>query len=174
MTKPNAGPFELTLDREEYLTQLIGELAGLLQEMVGLDDAKVFISVVGQNMGSRIDRDCRRALGLERFDREQVARLIEDLSRRIGGSFELRESDAFRLVYGNNCCPFGESTLNRKALCMMTSNVFGTIVADNLGYAKVCLEKTIADGEQACQVVIYLDPHDERVRRVEGQEYLGR
>ena len=164
----------IKLDREEYLAQLVAELAGILQDMVGLDDASVLVSVAGQNIGSRVDRDYRRALGLRYLDREQVARAIEDLSRCIGGAFELKESDKAHLVYGNTCCPFGEGALNRKALCMMTSNMFGTIAADNLGYAKVCLEKTIAEGEHACRVVIHLDPNDERARCAEGQEYLGR
>ncbi len=164
----------IDLDREEYLAHLVGELAGLLQDMVGLDDARVFVSVAGQNMGSRIDRSCRQAMGLERLDRKQVARVIEELSRRIGGTFELKASNECHLVYDNTCCPFGEGALNRKALCMMTSNMFGTIAADNLGYAKVSLEKTIAEGEHGCRVVIYLDPNDERARCAEGQEYLGR
>ena len=38
----------------------------------------------------------------------------------------------------------------------MTSNVFGHITAENLGYAGVKLEETIAEGHQGCKVVVYL------------------
>lgn len=34
---------------------------------------------------------------------------------------------------------------------MMTSNVFGAIAAENQGYAKVALEKTIAQGDGHCK-----------------------
>jgi hypothetical protein len=56
---------------------------------------------------------------------------------------------------------------------MMTSNVFGTIAAENLGYAKVSLEETIATGASGCRVVIYLRQTTESAR-AEGREYLKR
>jgi hypothetical protein len=43
----------------------------------------------------------------------------------------------------------------------MTSNVFGYIAAENLGYAGVELERTIARGHADCRVVIHLRPRDE-------------
>ena len=33
-------------------------------------------------------------------------------------------------------------------MCMMTSNVFGHIAAENVGYAKVELQETIARGDK--------------------------
>jgi hypothetical protein len=57
-------------------------------------------------------------------------------------------------------------------MCMMTSNVFGSIAAENLGYAKVVLEETIALGAPGCRVVVYLKPTEE-AERVEGREYFG-
>jgi hypothetical protein len=41
---------------------------------------------------------------------------------------------------------------------MMTSNVFGSIAAENLGYAGVELERTIAEGHAGCRVVVHLRP----------------
>ena len=38
----------------------------------------------------------------------------------------------------------------------MTSNVFGDIAAENLGYAKVVPNKTIAQGDAGCVVTVYL------------------
>ena len=55
---------------------------------------------------------------------------------------------------------------------MMTSNVFGTIAADNLGYAKVALEETIAQGAAGCRIVIYLHS-DTKSGQVDGIEYFG-
>lgn len=47
-------------------------------------------------------------------------------------------------MLGNRACPFGDKVIGHPALCMMTSNVFGSIAADNLGYAKVVVEEAIA------------------------------
>jgi hypothetical protein len=54
---------------------------------------------------------------------------------------------------------------------MMTSNVLGTITAENLGYAKVSLEETIATGASACKVVVYLSDNSESMIAT-GNEYF--
>ncbi len=56
-------------------------------------------------------------------------------------------------------------------MCMMTSNVFGSIAAENLGYAKVELQETIAEGHAGCRVVVYLRPTEE-AEEAKGREYL--
>jgi hypothetical protein len=45
--------------------------------------------------------------------------------------------------------------------------VFGRIAANNLGYARVDLEETIATGHKGCRVIICLDSDSE------GREYFG-
>ena len=37
------------------------------------------------------------------------------------------EENEDRIVLGNRRCPFGEKVLGRPSMCMMTSNVFGSI-----------------------------------------------
>ena len=54
---------------------------------------------------------------------------------------------------------------------MMTSNVFGSIAAENLGYAKVVLEQTIAEGDPGCRVVVYLKSTPES-NAAQGREYF--
>jgi len=54
--------------------------------------------------------------------------------------------------------------LSRPSMCMMTSNVFGVIAAENLGYARVDLEKTIAQGHGECRVVVHLGQSSEPTR----------
>ena len=84
-----------------------------------------------------------------------------DLKRRIQGDFYVIEEDDEKIVFGNRACPFAEKVVGRPAMCMMTSNVFGGIAAENLGYAKVVLEETIAEGDPGCRVVVYLKPTPE-------------
>ena len=163
---------EIPLERDDFVRTLLRELAGTLQDVVGLEDAEGFISVVGQAMGRRIDALYREALQVDRLDRSHVARVLVDLKARIRGDFFVIEQDDEKIVLGNRACPFADKVEDRPALCMMTSNVFGSIVADNLGYAKVDLEETIAAGAEGCRVVVYLRPTEESERSA-GREYFG-
>jgi predicted ArsR family transcriptional regulator len=49
--------------------------------------------------------------------------------------------------------------------------VFGAISAQNLGYAKVELQETIAEGHGGCRVVVHLKP-TEAAEAAEGREYF--
>ncbi len=169
--KTSISALDVSLERDVFLRTLIRELSGTLQEVVGLEEASGFISVVGQTMGRQIDKSYKSALKISNLSREQVADVLVDLKRRIKGDFYIIEQSDEKLVFGNRACPFAEKVLDRPAMCMMTSNVFGSIAADNLGYAKVELLKTIAEGESECRVVIYLQPTEE-AEEAEGREYF--
>ncbi len=162
---------ELPLERDVFLRTLVRHLAGTLEDVVGLRDASGFISVVGQRMGEELDAAYKRALGVSRLDREQVARVLVDLKRRIQGEFFIISEDDGKLVLGSRACPFAEKVVGRPSMCMMTSNVFGVIAAENLGYAKVVLEQTLARGHDGCRVVIHLWPTP-GVEAAEGREYV--
>jgi predicted ArsR family transcriptional regulator len=157
------------LDRDVFLRSLIRALAGTLEDVVGLDEAEGYISVVGASIGEWIDGAYRAALAVPRLDRDQVRDVLVDLKRRIEGDFYVIEESEDRIVLGNRACPFGDKVLGRPSMCMMTSNVFGFIAAENLGYAKVELQETIARGHPGCRVVVHLRPVDG-----EGREYYRR
>jgi predicted ArsR family transcriptional regulator len=164
---------DVDLQRDDFMRTLLRELSGTLQDVVGLDDAAGFVSVVGQRMGREIGHGYRTALGESRLDREQVAEVLVDLKRRIEGDFYVIEQDDDKIVLGNNRCPFGrDKVLGRPALCMMTSNVFGTITADNLGYAKVDIQEAIARGDAGCKVVVHLKPGGD-ADDAPGREYFA-
>ena len=159
------------LERDVFLRTLIGHLAGALQDVVGLKDAAGFISIVGQRMGEEIADAYKAQLNVAQLDRELVRDVCLDLKKRIQGDFYVISEDDEKIVFGNRVCPFGEKVVGRTALCMMTSNVFGTIAAQNLGYGKVVLEQTIASGDPGCLVVVYLKATDAAMES-EGREYL--
>ena len=163
---------DVPLQRDVFLRTLLRELAGTLQEVVGLEEAAGFVSVVGQRMGRQIDEDYRSALHTDRLTREQVADVLVDLKARIQGDFYVIEADDDRIVLGNRACPFAQKVVGRPALCMMTSNVFGSIAAENLGYAKVELRETIAMGDAGCRVVVHLRP-TEAADAALGREYFS-
>jgi predicted ArsR family transcriptional regulator len=160
------------LDRDRFLRALIRELAGTLEDVVGVEEAKGYFSVVGGAIGTAIDSDYRAALQLQRLDRAHMAAVLVDLKRRIQGDFYVISEDEEKIVLGNRACPFGDMVLGRPSMCMMTSNVFGSIAANNVGYAKVELQETIAQGHPGCRVVVYLKPTEEAVA-AEGREYFA-
>jgi predicted ArsR family transcriptional regulator len=160
------------LDRDIFLRTLIRELAGTLEDVVGLEEASGFVSAVGQRIGDQINLSYRSSLGVELLSKQQVAEVLVDLKRRIQGDFFILEQTDEKIVFGNRVCPFAEKVIGRPSMCMMTSNVFGTIAAENLGYAKVALEQTIAEGDPECRVVVYLKPQPD-AHHVDGREYFS-
>lgn len=170
--KVHLSMLQLPLERDLFLRTLIGHLAGVLEDVVGEREASGFVAVVGQRIGEELTDLYRAALGLERLDRDQVRDVCIDLKRRVQGDFYVIEEDDAKIVFGNHRCPFGEKVIGRKTLCMMTSNVFGTIAAENLGYGKVALEATIAAGDPGCRVVLYLR-RTEEAESARGREYLA-
>lgn len=161
---------QIDLDRDVFLRTLVRELATSLEAVVGMEEASGYISLVGQAVGNQIDDMYLKALGVDRLSAEQVAEALVDLKRRIKGDFHVIDQDDTKIVLGNRACPFAEKVLGRESMCMMTSNVFGTIAARNLGYARVELQETIARGDAGCRVVVHLTPAD---GPAEGREYFG-
>ncbi len=162
----------LPVNRDVFLRSLIRELSGVLQDVVGLQEASGFISIVGQKIGEEFNESYKRALGVERLSRDEVAAVLVDLKKRIEGQFYIVEVTEDKIVLGNRACPFAEKVIGRPSMCMMTSNVFGAIAAKNLGYAKVELQQTIANGDPGCRVVVHLSATPESDDSF-GREYFS-
>lgn len=169
---PDLTAHAMPLERDLFLRSLIRSLAGTLEDVVGLEEASGFISVVGQETGNELNELYREQLGRERLSREEVAAVLVDLKRRIEGDFYVIDQDDDRIVLGNGACPFAEKVLGRQSLCMMTSNVFGVIAAENLGYGRVELQETIAAGDGQCRVLVHLRPSEDGPGPHE-REYFG-
>ncbi|QEQ00306.1 transcriptional regulator [Thermosynechococcus sp. CL-1] len=169
-TRTNVGDLPISLQSASFLQNLLGLVAETLEDVVGLDDASGFIALVGQQMGNQINALYTQALGDRPLDAKTIAQILVDLKNRIEGGFFLIEQDEERIILGNQRCPLGSGVVGHPSLCMMTSNVFGVIVAHHLGYAKVCIEKAIANGDQGCHVVIYTQP-TAAASAAKGREY---
>ncbi|MEL7039557.1 MAG: methanogen output domain 1-containing protein [Cyanobacteria bacterium J06592_8] len=162
---------DLPIERDQFLRSIIRELAGTLQDIVGIEEAAGFLNVVGYRVGQHVNDIYHNSLQLPNLSREQVAAVLVDWKKRIKGDFFIIEESDEKIVLGNRKCPFAEEIEGREAMCVMTSNIFGVIAADNLGYARVELEDTIARGAHECRVVVYLKPN-ESSEEFAGQEYF--
>ncbi|RJL33195.1 methanogen output domain 1-containing protein [Bailinhaonella thermotolerans] len=163
---------DLGYERDGFMRALIRELAGTLEEIVGVEEAAGYISLVSQRTGDAVNERYLKALAVDKIDREQIADVLVDLKRRIQGDFYVIEESDEKIVLGNRACPFGEEVRGRDSMCMLTSNMFGVIAAQNLGYAKVELRQTIARGAASCRVAVYLRTTEEAAR-APGREYYG-
>ncbi|MFC7703636.1 methanogen output domain 1-containing protein [Plastorhodobacter daqingensis] len=151
---------DIDLERDLFLRSLLRELAGTLEKVVGLSEASGYISVVGGTIGEQIDTSYRRALAVDRLTKAQVRDVLVDLKRRIQGDFYVIEEREDCIILGNRTCPFGAFVEGRPSLCMMTSNVFGAITAQNLGYARVEIDAAIARGNTECRILVHLRPSE--------------
>ena len=162
---------DIPIERDQFLRTMIRELAGTLQEVIGIEEAAGFLNVVGYRTGQHVNQLYQNALQLPNLSREQVTAVLVDWKRRIQGDFYIIEETDEKIVLGNRKCPFAEQVEGREAMCVMTSNIFGAVAADNLGYARVELQDTIARGARECTVVIHLKP-SEASDEFAGQEYF--
>lgn len=160
---------DIPLNNGDFVKSLLNHLSGSLQDIIGLEEAEGFISIVGGKIGEQIDAQYRDALKVQRLSRAQLTEVLVDLKARIGGDFYVVDETPGKIVFGNTHCPFGASVFDRPALCMMTSNVFGVIAAENTGYAKVSIDESIAKNHDHCKVTVHLSPDDSAV----GREYYS-
>lgn len=162
---------QISLNSDIFLRSLIKELAGSLEDIIGIDEASGYISLVGQALGREINTDYCKALSVENIERNQLSDVLIDLKRRINGKFFLIEENEDKIIVGNHRCPFGNKVIGHTSMCMMTSNVFGYISSESSGYSKVELQETIANGDKGCRIVIYLKPNKEANAAL-GREYI--
>jgi predicted ArsR family transcriptional regulator len=159
------------LTRDVFFRDILRHLTGALQDVVGLDDASGFVSVVGQRIGDELNEQYKSALKLDKLNSKQVTEVLLSLKNKISGDFVLVSQTDEKIILQSTTCPFGDKVKGRPSLCMMTSNVFGVIAAENLGYAKVELSETIATGSDGCRIVIYLQ-QNEASNSVNGIDYF--
>lgn len=171
MTSDSQYKIDIPFNRDVFVNCLLGELAELLQTITGDDDASGLISMVGLRLGALANKTYRLGFNTDQLSFDQVKFALVDLKKRIEGDFYVVSADPEKIVFKNNQCPFGQHVVGRTSLCMITSNVFGTVASENLGYAKVSLHHTIADGSKECHVVVYLQKTAEALA-CDGREYF--
>lgn len=153
---------DIGLDQTTFFKTMLRELSGTIEEVVGVERASGYIATVGSAVADWLNAAYHAELGQSEFDVQRLAHVFVDLKDRIDGGFYIKSITADEITLGNSRCPFGDAVLGRPSLCMMTSNVFGRIAAENQGYARVRLDRTIAQGHGECDVVVSLRAESDR------------
>jgi len=158
-------------EREGFFGQIVRQLSKSLQDIVGLAEAEGFMALAASHIGDDISEKYRKSLNVPALSQEQLSAVLVDLKGRIGGQFEIEYEDDSVIVLRNSACPFGAGVHGHPALCMMTTNVFGRIAANSMGYAHVNIDKAIANGDSHCRVVVHLKPPQDAPQS--GKEFFG-
>lgn len=148
-------------DRESFALSLLTHLDDVLQTVIGLEEAEGFVSTVAARMAQEVSRELEPLRDAPKdVARRIAAEALVTLKAQIGGHFEIESLEKGRVVFRGCACPFGDRVKGRESLCRMTSVVFGRVMADTTGYARVAVRESIARGHEGCHVVVDLVPPD--------------
>lgn len=159
-------------NKDVFLRSMLRELTGVLEQTVGEKEAEAYVNYVGLILGRSINAAYREAFATGELDLEQVAATLVDLKERIDGDFSVIKLEPEQIELINTKCPFGDKAIGRPSLCRMTANVFGSVAAENLGYARVRIDEAIARGDTCCKVTIDL-VRNEEASAGQGTEFFG-
>ena len=87
-TRETMEHLSIPLERDVFLRGMVRELAGSLQDIVGLAEASGFFSIVGQRVGEEINESYKSALNVSSLGRKQVAAVLVDLKMPSGRLLE--------------------------------------------------------------------------------------
>ena len=166
----NVAELDVRLQRDMFMKTMLSELSDWLPDLRDLDSTSGFIGIIGQNIGYFISDSYKQALKVSQLNRAQIYSVLENIMPRIQRDFYVLETTANKLVFANSAAPFGDKAIDNPSLCLLISNILGTVGAENTGYAKVELRETINQGDPGCCVVVYLDMTNE-AQIAEGREY---
>lgn len=155
VTSSSIDSLAIDFDHHRLLDTLITGMADLLETTAGVEDACAYVSSIAARLGADIEKQYKTALGVQNLNRDQLLAALVDLNKRADGAFSIIEENEDHIVLGNCKCPLGNAVINHPSLCMLTSNIFGVMTANAVGYAAVDLEQTIAKGAAACRVVLH-------------------
>lgn len=150
----------IEIDSESFYLTILLELDKLMEDVIGSEESKGFIGMVADRVGGIFYDKYKSALDDETMTPDAIAHVLVDLKRRIGGQFTISDISTDAIVLQNSRCPFGSNVVGKKALCSMTANVFGKITSNETGYAAIELDKTIANGDGYCRVIVHMTPID--------------
>lgn len=88
----------------------------------------------------------------ERGQLVDMAELLVEVERELGGDFEIVEAGERRIVVRNRRCPFGPAT--GRGMCRFTSALAGGLAARASGRSDVTVAQSLAAGDQECRLVV--------------------
>ncbi len=151
-------PVQVMIGREGFLAMVVSALSDILSDTVGRREADGFINLVGMSIAEQVLAHYLAVAGTSRLDLSATLDALLDWKRGLGGEVSVLEKTESRVVLVDGRCPFAGLNHDARAMCRMTSHVFGHMVAESQGYGRVTLADTSSRGSRGCRMVIDLDP----------------
>lgn len=136
--------------------RFLKEMLVKICQNINAKQLKDAIDKTSTNIGKDISEIYKRFHGVNKLTKSQLTDSIIDAMNKLGGNFSLVAEDGEKITLKNSKCLFGPSVKQCPMLCIATSNIIGTIVAENIGYGKVELRKTIAKGNSEDTIIVHL------------------
>lgn len=155
--------------QSQICRQLVGFLTASLRDLLGEEAAESLMAQAGQTVAEGLDACYRKEFRVNKLSRAQVASVFVDPKTTIGWPFHVLYESDDRIELSTEACVSEELTEGYSALCMITSNVFGVIAAENLGYARVTVDQSTTSGNGGCRISIHLEPDESAA----GREYFA-
>ena len=152
---------KVDVDQNRFYRECLLELNDILENVIGAEEGGAFVGLVANRMAEFFISAYREVDGRRHYSANQLASLLVDLKQRIGGEFYIQDVSHKKIVLRNRRCPFGTGVVGNRALCNMTSGVFGKIVAESNNYAAISVDEAIASGDNQCQITILLRPEEQ-------------
>jgi predicted ArsR family transcriptional regulator len=150
-------PLKLELDREKMLSECVRAFGVMIEDVVGADDARGYVSIVGERIGEFVAAEIAKGVDFESLSIDQTADLLVEVQNLLGGCFDVEVQNGHQIRLTNTQCPYSTQYAGRQSLCTLTSSIMGTVASMCNGQARVQLLETIAQNGACCRAVVHLD-----------------
>lgn len=153
MDNPNKSLKNISFTPESFFQTFILELAGLLQDVYGVEETSRLMKVTTQNVTPRIIKMYKETFDTVQCTQHQLLEMFAGFMNRIHGDFYIEDNAV--PVIANRRCPFGEQAAGKTSLCMMTTEIANGFLIQMDENVTIELKQSIAMGQPECKLHIY-------------------
>jgi predicted ArsR family transcriptional regulator len=141
------------LNRTKFLKQIITGMCETIEPNL----LKEALEKSSTDFGKEVSDIYKKFHNTTKLTKTQLIDSIIDAMNKLGAHFSLISQDKEKIVFRNSKCLFGSEIKKCPLLCITTSSIVGKIIAENLGYSRVELKRSIANGANEDIMRVYLN-----------------
>lgn len=92
---------QVDVDQRRFYQQCLLDLNEILENVIGAEESSAFVGLVASRLADFFITAYREANGRRHYSPVQLANLLVDLKRRIGGDFYIKEITGRKIVLRN-------------------------------------------------------------------------
>ena len=126
---------------------------------------------IGAKIGRDVASEYQRTHTVGRpFSREDFVRCIEHLGESWGCGYRKVEEETDRIEFCVGTCPLADAATQYPDICELENGIFGGIAGDELGFAKVCVNRSNGASPKYCRILVHIT-QTKRNLAAEGSVY---